>query len=292
MASAGRKTLWYALRAPSDEAQRARRRLAVGSALALLLAGLLAAARLEIVVLASAVLVVLLVGSRAAVIALRRNWMPLRTTAREVRAAVWRRGVLAATSMRALPGHLRLAAERLRPHVRHVVTLSVVCAASVRSTLTRELAHVRGSFQHARTGLQARRHDPQRDALRLNAAGTRHRRNGASAKAIELHGRALALLLDVDDPRAVALTQNNLALALSSIGEHDRATMLLEEAAATVHDLGDQECEGRIMANLALTHRRHGRRDECADALQLALTKLGPDTNEYKLVEAELSRVT
>jgi tetratricopeptide (TPR) repeat protein len=283
MTSAGRKTLWYALREPSDEARRARRRLAVGSALALLLAGLLAAARLEIVVLASAVLVVLLVGSRAAVIALRRNWRPLRTTIREVSAAVWRSVVLAASSMRALPVHLRLAAERLRPHVRHVATVSVVCATSVRSTLARELAHVLGSFQ---------RRDLQRDALRLNAAGTRQRRNGAPAKAIELHSRALALLLDVDDPRAVALTQNNLALALSSIGEHDRATILLEEAAATVRELGDHEYEGRIVANLALTHRRLGRPDECADALQLALTKLGRDTNEYKLVEAELSRVT
>ena len=292
MSSAGRKTLWYALRAPSDEARRARRRLAVGTALALLLAGLLAAARLETVVLGSAVLVVLLVGSRAAVTALRRNWMPLRTTTREVSAGAWRSGVLAASSMRALPGHLSLAAERLRPHVRHVATVSVVCAASVRSTLARELAHVLERFQHARIARQGRRGDLQRDALRLNAAGTRHRRNGASAKAIELHSRALALLQDVDDPRAVALTQNNLALALSSIGEHDRATMLLEQAASTVHELGDHEYEGRIMANLALTHRRHGRPDECADALQLALTKLGRDTNAYKLVEAELSRLT
>jgi tetratricopeptide (TPR) repeat protein len=292
MASAGRKTLWHALRAPSKEAQRARRRLAVGTALALLLAGLLAAARLEIVVLASALLVVLLVGSRAAVTALRRNWLPLRTTTREVSAAVWRSGVLATSSIRALPGHLRLAAERLRPHARHVAAVSVVCGASVRSTLARELTHVHRSFQHARIALQARRRDLQRDALRLNAAGTRHRRNGASAKAIELHSRALALLQAVDDPRAVALTQNNLALALSSIGEHDRATMLLQQAAATVHELGDHEYEGRIMANLALTHRRHGRPDECADALQLALTKLGRDTNAYRLVEAELSRVT
>jgi tetratricopeptide (TPR) repeat protein len=167
-----------------------------------------------------------------------------------------------------------------------------VCAASVRSTLARELAHVLERVQHARIARQGRRGDLQRDALRLNAAGTRHRRNGASAKAIELHSRALALLQDVDDPRAVALTQNNLALALSSIGEHDRATMLLEQAASTVHELGDHEYEGRIMANLALTHRRHGRPDECADALQLALTKLGRDTNAYKLVEAELSRLT
>jgi hypothetical protein len=60
---------------------------------------------------------------------------------------------------------------------------------------------------------------------------------------------------------------------------------------ATVRELGDREQEGRIMANLALAHRRHGRSRECEEALRVALTKLRRDSNAYRRVEAELRRV-
>jgi tetratricopeptide (TPR) repeat protein len=134
--------------------------------------------------------------------------------------------------------------------------------------------------------------DVQRQALRLNAAGASRRRGGAYAEAVDLHSRALVLLRDIDNPHAVALTQNNLALALSHVADDPDAISLFERAAATLHALGDKENEGKIMANLALAHRRHGRMDESADVLRLALTKLERDSSAYELVEAELLRAS
>ena len=154
---------------------------------------------------------------------------------------------------------------------------------------------------HASTALNSARHslaqprprnaELQHEALRLNAEGTKHRRSGAHEQAIELHKRALEILNDADDLHAVALTQNNLALALSHAGDDPGATSLFEQAAATVRELGDREQEGKIMANLALAHRRHGRSDECEQALRVALSKLRRDSNAYRRVEAELLRV-
>src|SRR5262249_58689542 len=106
---------------------------------------------------------------------------------------------------------------------------------------------------------------------------------------IELHKRALEILSDTNDLHAVALTQNNLALAMSHAGEDPAATSLFEQAAATVSWLGDQEQEGKIMANLALAHRRHGRVRESEETLRLALTKLRPDSSAYRRVQAQLN---
>src|SRR5262249_1559780 len=134
--------------------------------------------------------------------------------------------------------------------------------------------------------------DLQRQALRLNAAGTSPPPRGEYAEPAHLPTRALPLLRDIDNPHAVALTQNTLALALSHVGDDREAIALFELAAATLHTLGDRENEGKIMANLALAHRRHGRSDASANVLRLALTKLERNSSAYELVEAELRRAS
>ena len=134
--------------------------------------------------------------------------------------------------------------------------------------------------------------DLHREALRLNGAGTRERRNGAYGDAIVLHRRALEILDGLGDRRTVALTQNNLALALSHIGDETNAIALFEQAAATLHELGEEEHEGQIIANLGLAHRRHGHYEESANVLQLALKKLPPASRAYATVEAELQRAS
>jgi tetratricopeptide (TPR) repeat protein len=131
--------------------------------------------------------------------------------------------------------------------------------------------------------------DPHREALRLNAAGSRERRNGAYAEAAELHRRALEILRRVDARHAVALTQSNLALALSHLGDDSSAIALFEEAAATLRELGEEEHEGCTIANLGLVYRRNGRSRQSDDVLQIALTKLSPTSKAYEAVEAELS---
>jgi tetratricopeptide (TPR) repeat protein len=139
---------------------------------------------------------------------------------------------------------------------------------------------------------RAARLDPKREAIRLNALGTQHRRSGRYDEAVETHRQALEILLALGDRRDVALTQSNLALALSHAGDDGWAVGLFEEAAATLGELGDEEGEARIMANLGVTHRRHGRRDAGDNVLELALSKLSPDSSAYQAIEAELRRAS
>ncbi|HEX6663939.1 MAG TPA: tetratricopeptide repeat protein [Gaiellaceae bacterium] len=132
----------------------------------------------------------------------------------------------------------------------------------------------------------------RRQALDLNAAGTRLRRDGYYDEAAELHEGALEILRDLQDRHSLALTLNNLALALSQTGRVDQAVDLFEESASILHDLGDEELEGRVMANLGLTHRRNGRREESDNVLELALTKLPPTSSAYRKVEGQLRRAS
>lgn len=287
MESARRQSLWYLLRADTRDAQRARQRLAAGTCLALFFAGLLAAVGLAVVVVAACVLFVAAVAAAGAVHALRRHRDRLSSSARslvsEAYSALERYGSAAWQYAKQLGGlsHRMLArhGSQAREHAKRLPGLLETSAA-------RAAAGVR-QIQPSPRPI-----DLQREALRLNAEGTNERRRGAYAEAVDLHTRALILLQDVDNPHAVALTQNNLALALSHVGDDGDAISLFEQAAATLHELGDKENEGKIMANLALAHRRHGRADESADVLRLALTKLERDSSAYELVEAELSRAS
>jgi len=171
---------------------------------------------------------------------------------------------------------------------RQLTTSARVATVRLHETAAKKLEHV----QAARATEEAPTIDLHQEALRLNAAGTRQRRRGAYSHAVVLHQRALGILGGLDDPRTVALTQNNLALALSHVGDESSAIALFEQAAATLHDLGEREQEGQIIANLGLAHRRHGRPEESADVLQLALTKLPPASRAYATVEAELKRAS
>jgi tetratricopeptide (TPR) repeat protein len=134
--------------------------------------------------------------------------------------------------------------------------------------------------------------DPHREAIRLNATGTQQRRSGRYDEAVEYHRRALEILRAIGDRRGVALTQSNLALALSHAGDDVWAVGLFEEAAATLRELGDEEDEARIMANLGAAHRRHGRPEEGDNVLELALSKLSPASSAYQAIEAELRRAS
>jgi tetratricopeptide (TPR) repeat protein len=132
----------------------------------------------------------------------------------------------------------------------------------------------------------------EREALRRNAAGVQLRRDGSYSEAATQHNAALEILRELDDQRSVALTLNNLALALSHEGDDTAAVALFEQAAAILGELGADQAEGQVIANLGLTHRRHGRGEEAANVLQLALAKLAPASNAYHQVEAELRRAS
>ena len=309
MESAHRQSLWYLLRSDTREARRARQRLAAGTCLALFFAGLLAAVGLAIVVVAACVLFAGAIAVAAAVRALHRHRRRLATGARARASAADRSlrrlatGASARASVadRSLRKHGALAWQHARQiadglgrmlgrYSSHGREYAKRMPGLVEAGATRAAATVRQI--QLPTPPPARPIDLQREALRLNAEGTNRRRQGAYTDAVELHTRALTLLCDIDNPHAVALTQNNLALALSHVGDDGDAISLFEQAAATLHELGDKENEGKIMANLALAHRRHGREDESTNVLRLALSKLERDSSAYELVEAQLRRAS
>jgi tetratricopeptide (TPR) repeat protein len=293
--------LWSLVWANSLEGRRTRRRLGAGAALAVLMSGLLAAIGLGIVVVGFAALVLIVVGGAAAVRALRA-YSPGVRSGRIAAAVLWLSGIALTEARTALSHRPRLASSLLawlRLQAPRLAKDCADCASRARRRLATSVSATVMGMRERLEPLQRQRPsegtqsiDLHRAALRLNASGTRHRRNGAHARAVELHRRALDILRGLDDRRAIALTQNNLALALSHLGDDSSATALFEEAAATLRELGEEEHEGQIIANLGLAHRRHGRHEQSESVLKLALTKLTPDSRAYETIESEISRAS
>ena len=286
--------LWSLTRATSVEDRRKRQRLGAGAALTCLLSGLLTAVGLGLVVIALAAVVLLVVGAIAAMRAIPRFWPWVRSHGHKIAAAALRACHLAFANARSGQAHLRKlassASAKARTWLRAVRRRAPLVVAQLRRRGTRLGRSCAAHASRAARYVATIGTDPQREALRLNAAGTRERRNGAHSAAAELHLRALEILQAADDRRAVALTQNNLALALSHVGDDGKAIALFEQAASTLRELGDVEHEGQVMANLGLAHRRHGRHEQSETTLGLALTKLRPASRAYEAVDAELSR--
>jgi tetratricopeptide (TPR) repeat protein len=267
---------WALARETSVEGERLRRRIGAIGALALLVCGFLASIGLGVVVLAFLVGLLLSLG----VLALAAVWPELRTRVVGLIRHVRSRGRVSLAAVAPLCQRARatgltgLASGRGRAAI-----LGRNLVQSARATA------IRFAPRPARI-------EPQREALRLNTLGTQQRRDGRYDEAVDCHRRALEILRELGDRRAVALTQSNLALAVSHAGDGDWAIGLFEEAAATLRDLGDEEHEAQIMANLGLAHRRHGRREEGDNVLELALAKLSPDSSAYHTIEAELRRAS
>jgi tetratricopeptide (TPR) repeat protein len=283
----------------TDEGQRLRSRLRGAVGLALLLSGLLFAVGLGIAVVAAAMLVVMIGFGVAVTRALPRYWPRISShggaTAREIRERAWQAMGVCRTTCRTACRMSSSSATSLVHQGRASARRFVVFAREGRQLVVRardvtvaRLRAATGQLEPAWVAQARQSVDPDRQALALNAAGTRQRRAGSYAEAAELHRRALELLQTRDDQRTVALTQNNLALALSHLGKHTTAIALFEEAANVMRALGDEEHEGRIIANLGLAHRRHGHDERWENVLELALTKIPPASRAYRAIEAEL----
>jgi tetratricopeptide (TPR) repeat protein len=281
------KSLWELAHERSVEGEVLRRRVAAIAAIAIGFCGLLLAIGLAVLVLIFLGAVTLSAGALA-VVAL---WPWLRTCGGEAVAHV--RDGTRATRGRLVP---------LSRRVRNAAGTAFVKARANGTGLARA-ATASGSRLRCCVARSARatairfaprpaRRDVQGEASRLNATGTQHRRSARYDEAVECHRQALELLRSLGDRRGVALTQSNLALALSHAGDDEWAIGLFEEAAATLGELGDEEHEAQIMANLGVTHRRHGRREEGDNVLELALSKLSPASSAYQAIESELRRAS
>ena len=97
---------------------------------------------------------------------------------------------------------------------------------------------------------------------------------------------------DLGDRRAEALTLNNLALALVHTGGVAVAVEHFEQALVLLRELGDEEHEGQVIANLGFVRHRQGRDDDAESLLHAALDKLPPGTSAYRRVEEQLRRAS
>jgi tetratricopeptide (TPR) repeat protein len=134
--------------------------------------------------------------------------------------------------------------------------------------------------------------DPHRQLQRLNELGAQLRRDGEYEQAAEQHRLALAIVRDLGDLRAEALTLNNLALALVHTGGVTVAVEHFEQALVILRELGDEEHEGQVIANLGIVRRRQGRDEDAVSLLHAALDKLPPESSAYRQVEEQLRRAS
>jgi hypothetical protein len=280
-------TFWELARERSGEGEIVRRRIAALGAIAVVFCGFLLAVGLAVLVL------VFLAGMLASVgiVAVVAAWPRVRRAVGSSLGDVRGRG-------RRAPGLVRPHARRVRRSIANAVAAagartSPVARRVVRAVLrlSRELGQTARATA-IRFAPRPARIEPQREAIRLNATGTQHRRHGRYEEAVDCHRQALEILRELGDRRGVALTQSNLALALSHADDDEWAIGLFEEAAATLNELGDEEHEAQVMANLGLVHRRHGRREEGDNVLELALTKLSPASSAYHAIEEQLRRAS
>ena len=280
-------SFWERVRQPSVDGEVLRRRIAAMGAVAFGLCGLLFAIGLGVVVLVFLAGAVVSVGGAA----LLRCWPRLRTFGSNGIAYIRDRGRRTSTQLVPLSRAVAHAARSGLVEVCRRGNALAHAAALLGSRVGRGV----GQASRAATIRFAQRTallNPQREAIRLNTTGTQQRRSGRYEEAVEYHRRALEILRALGDRRGVALTQSNLALALSRAGDDAWAIGLFEEAAATLNELGDEEQEARIMANLGVAHRRHGRPEEGDNVLELALSKLNPASSAYQAIEAELRRAS
>jgi tetratricopeptide (TPR) repeat protein len=135
--------------------------------------------------------------------------------------------------------------------------------------------------------------DPRRQARRLNTLGAQFRREGAYEQAAEQHRAALAIVRELGDKQAEAMTLNNLALALvHTDGGVPAAIEDFEQALDLLRGLRDDVHEGQVIANIASVRRRQGRDEDADNLLNAALDKLPPESEAYRQVEEQLRRAS
>jgi tetratricopeptide (TPR) repeat protein len=278
---------WELARERSVDGEVLRRRIAAIGAISVGFCGFLLAIGLGIVVLVVVAGIVVSVG----VAALLTLWPRLRTSGSDGIGYIRDRSRAIRGQLVPLRRNVASAARRALVEGRAHSTALAHVAAALSCRVQRSVGQARRAATN-RFAARAARLDPKQEAIRLNANGTQQRRSGRYDEAVEYHRQALEILRGLGDRRGVALTQSNLALALSHAGDDVWAVGLFEEAAATLRELGDEQNEARIMANLGVTHRRHGRSEEGDNVLELALSKLSPASSAYHAIEAELRRAS
>jgi CHAT domain-containing protein/Tfp pilus assembly protein PilF len=105
----------------------------------------------------------------------------------------------------------------------------------------------------------------------LYRLGVVRRLLGEPREALQFFNEALALQRQGGDPRAEAMTLNQIGLSHWALAENEPALAALEGALALWRALGEPALEARVLNNLGVFHRSTGRLREAADAYRQAL---------------------
>lgn len=143
----------------------------------------------------------------------------------------------------------------------------------------------------ATSRLSASERVANRLALSRNALGMQLRRVGEPAEAAEQHRTARARARCSRPPATAAAKRWRQTASRSR--SQTPATNRPRWPRSNRHGrcwraLGDQEHEGKVLANIGNVKQRGGAADEAAELLQTALAKLEPETPAYRLVERQL----
>jgi hypothetical protein len=265
---------WQLLKENSPRGEFARRRVAVLTAAALFLGGLLIAVGLG-------TLLLFLVGIAAIA---GGGFLVIR---------YGRPGRLQRPDLSGVRRRARQGAMRVRAASSNGATRARVAGSQVAREVRTRSADWQGWPYSG--GVQPSSDDPKQEherAVELNARGAQLRGDGHPEQAAEQHRQALAIFRKLGDRSGEAPTLNSLALALEAAGDTDAALERFEQALSILRDEGDERHEGRVIANLGFTMLRHGEDDRARDLLETALEKLDPESRTAQQVVDQLRRAS
>ena len=134
------------------------------------------------------------------------------------------------------------------------------------------------------------RHYRHGEGITLNNLGNVYQVQGRWDDAIAAYEQSLAIYRSLGDRHGEGATLNNLGVVYRNQGRWDNAIAAYEEALAICRSLGDRHGEGQTLTNLGVLYERQGDPERAATLYAEALTKLHPDSPEYRELAAALHR--
>jgi tetratricopeptide (TPR) repeat protein len=119
----------------------------------------------------------------------------------------------------------------------------------------------------------------------LNNLGLAYANQGQWEDTIQMYEKALAIYRELGDRHGEGQTMTNLGIAYAEQGLLHEAITCYERDLAICRELGDHHGEGQTLMNMGGLYEKKGDMQKAIALLQEALTKLHPDSPEYKKVE-------
>jgi tetratricopeptide (TPR) repeat protein len=131
--------------------------------------------------------------------------------------------------------------------------------------------------------------DRHGEGATLGNLGIVYRQQGRWDEAIAAHEQARGIFAALGDRQGEGQILNNLGILHGQQERWDEAVAAFEQSLGIVQALGDRHGEGQILNNLGILHERQGLPEEARRFWREALTRLHPDSPEYRQLAAFLA---